>query len=1205
MKNIKRIICFLLAVLMSISLMKTGSVNSTAFSLDEPWYEQPEFSCEYPKPDSELTVNYSPKGETEYRWFIGGEKIDCAGSTYIPTHDDLENFIEVEVYDDGEFVSRLSVFFSLLPVIYIDTENGAPVESKEEYINSDIKIQGNSLYNSGTTTLYNGKSEIKGRGNSTWSRFDKKPYKLKLDKKTDLFGLGKSKHWVLLANYIDESLMRNAASVELAKMLGAQHLDCVWVDVIFNGECVGNYQLYEHARIDKNRVDIFDWENAAEEVAKAIKKKDSLSSEAADAMEEYLVENTGWITSGEFSFRGRPYKAYDYYSLPEFTGGIFFEVDYSYDELSKFRSDYDEPVMIKSPEYLFTNEDAMAVAQSIVRRMESAFLSSNKMIVEDGAYVSYTDICDFDSLVSYFLTSELLQNEAGFKSTYFYKDIDDKIVFGPVWDFDFSSDNVAPFGTTVVERWKMLETLWAQGFAQDPYFAVKARELFVKNYDNLTDFCCKGGTVDEWMDYLRSSALKNDSIWHYSRGFEADASAFKKWMNNKIEWITNEFSSDNAALSSLGGSVSDKLSVTLNAQSTCEGYVINGEESAVSLSVEASPDYEKAVYCVNGSYSDEITLAEGIGKASVSTALFDEENGEKNVITVYLVNSDGSMTEKQFVTVTECDSSNFSKIRFMQQKEKILTAADGSYIYLGEPDDMNPDMIFEGWNDGMQTLPTGSLYKVNGNVALKPIYTQCISDRLNHSFINDNGDIICEECGELKASGFGLVDVSKLTYTYGRSKYYNYYTGSEVFPDVKISYGERLLQPGVDYNVSFVNNIEPGYATFTVNGIAEAGFKGEVSLSYKILPVKISSAKFKISDVEYSGEAQTPSFTLIYSERTLEEGKDFTAEYTNNTEIGAGCVTIKGIGGYSGEREEHFKILYPLSAVGNLSAENSCAHYVRLTWKAVEDADGYIVYRKSAGDTSYKKLNMIFGSKATAYFDTTAEQGIKYYYKVSSFKNYNGVQYEKISEYTALKADFNHKYTKTTVSATQKKDGYSLTKCRVCGDVKSHNAIYNISSVTLRYYSAVYTGKALKPDVIVKDSRGNIISSKNYSVSYSSNKNVGTAKVKITFKNDYSGKAGKTFKIVPAKAKGLKASSVTKTSLKLSWSKAKGAVYYRVQRSEDGKKWSTVSAIKGTSLKITKLSPAKTYRFRVITLDSSKKYSGGASAVIKVKTLNK
>lgn len=93
----------------------------------------------------------------------------------------------------GMEVRAAERYESSLPVVYIDTENHAPIVSKDYYLNGTIEMQGNDRFNSDTTTLYTGALEIKGRGNSTWG-MPKKPYKLKLDKKTDIFGYGKSKH---------------------------------------------------------------------------------------------------------------------------------------------------------------------------------------------------------------------------------------------------------------------------------------------------------------------------------------------------------------------------------------------------------------------------------------------------------------------------------------------------------------------------------------------------------------------------------------------------------------------------------------------------------------------------------------------------------------------------------------------------------------------------------------------------------------------------------------------------------------------------------------------------------------------------------------------------------------------------------------------------------------------------------------------------
>ena len=106
---------------------------------------------------------------------------------------------------------------------------------------------------------------IRGRGNSTWG-LAKKPYKIKLANKADIFGLGKNKHWVLLANANDTSAFKNRLTGWLGDAVGLEFTPRgVPVDVVMiakrdgvevSRQNLGNYMLAEHVRIDKNRLEI-------------------------------------------------------------------------------------------------------------------------------------------------------------------------------------------------------------------------------------------------------------------------------------------------------------------------------------------------------------------------------------------------------------------------------------------------------------------------------------------------------------------------------------------------------------------------------------------------------------------------------------------------------------------------------------------------------------------------------------------------------------------------------------------------------------------------------------------------------------------------------------------------------------------------------------------------------------------------------------
>ena len=217
-----------------------------------------------------------------------------------------------------------------------------------------------------------------------------------------------------------------------------------------------------------------------------------------------------------------------------------------------------------------------------------------------------------------------------------------------------------------------------------------------------------------------------------------------------------------------------------------------------------------------------------------------------------------------------------------------------------------------------------------------------------------------------------------------------------------------------------------------------------------------------------------------------------------------------------------------------------------------------------------------------------------------TYKIHFNATVEQMEEET--KYNYVHEYESTTIKATPDKNG-SITKvCTFCGE-KTKTAIYRPADFKLSFSTVVYTGKALKPTVTVKNSKGKTISSKYYTVSYKNNTNVGKATVTITFKGNYSGTKALSFTIAPKQVTGLKVSSVKTTSITLKWSKVTGAKYYKLEKSTDGKKWTTVTTTDKTTYTVKSLKAGTKYQFRVTALDSTKKISGKSSAVLKTATL--
>lgn len=138
-----------------------------------------------------------------------------------------------------------------LPHIRINTHGGVAISSKDNYVQANISIDGINLYSN-----YSGTTQIKGRGNSTWT-YPKKPYRLKLDTKASLFGLSSEKDWVLLANYLDETHLLNSIAFFAGQKLKIPYTNnAIPVELTINDKYVGLYLFTEQIEAETNRVNI-------------------------------------------------------------------------------------------------------------------------------------------------------------------------------------------------------------------------------------------------------------------------------------------------------------------------------------------------------------------------------------------------------------------------------------------------------------------------------------------------------------------------------------------------------------------------------------------------------------------------------------------------------------------------------------------------------------------------------------------------------------------------------------------------------------------------------------------------------------------------------------------------------------------------------------------------------------------------------------
>ncbi len=307
---------------------------------------------------------------------------------YVTPNDERCNLAELAFYgkkgvgDDSQFYQVTN-----LPTVVIRTANAIEVTSKENEITSTVYVIGEG----GKKVHIGEKTGIRGRGNASWN-FAQKPYRIKFDKKAKLLDApAEAKKWTLISPYGDKSLMRNMLGFEISKRVGARYTPyCQPVDVIFNGEYRGCYQLTDQVDVREHRVDITE-----------MKPEDN----SGDAL----------------------------------TGGYFIEIDArASQEISHFWSSAGIPVVIKSPDDDKITSQQKQYIKDAFNLLEDKVFSDNFTHKEWG-YYPYLDV---DSFVKHCIIGELSGNTDTYWSTFMYKERgDNKFYTGPVWDFDIAFDN--------------------------------------------------------------------------------------------------------------------------------------------------------------------------------------------------------------------------------------------------------------------------------------------------------------------------------------------------------------------------------------------------------------------------------------------------------------------------------------------------------------------------------------------------------------------------------------------------------------------------------------------------------------------------------------------------------------------------------------------------------------------------------------------
>ena len=365
-------------------------------------------------------------------------------------------------------------YYGELPVIEITTKYNTQPDSKKDYV--DAKL---NMFNCPDEdhNLEDKDIGIRLRGNSTM-RYDKKPYRIKFDKKTSVLGMEKNKSWVLLADYLDQSSIRNYTAFNIAQQMEnlpfaneAHH-----VVLTMNGKYQGLYLLTQ--QIDEN-----DGRTGVEEDF----------DPTIDTSFPFLVEV-------DRNAHNEGITGVDNFETP------FYPCEIKYPEA-------DERNLAEGQEDVVFNY----IRDYINASFEAL---KNGTAIFNGKEVTFDEMVDVDSFIEFWLINEVMYNsDSSWGSIYMCKTKDGKMKFGPVWDFDWSMSSIwtdKPFQVTQLS------------LATQPYLLTNGSMLdyFIKDQSNYNLVCEKWNAIknnilsvcNKLIEYQSTITpiAKQDAVYWYS-----------------------------------------------------------------------------------------------------------------------------------------------------------------------------------------------------------------------------------------------------------------------------------------------------------------------------------------------------------------------------------------------------------------------------------------------------------------------------------------------------------------------------------------------------------------------------------------------------------------------------------------------------------------------------------------------------------------
>lgn len=462
-----------------------------------------------------------------------------------------------------------------IPSAFINTQTG-----NMEYLLADKQNEEKGdmcIVNSDGSVNYQGElSRISGRGNSTWTRYDKKPYAIKLPTSASLCGLRSGEKWNLLALFREGSKLNNKFAMDMAEQLELQYTpQGEWIDLYLNGEYAGIYLLTEAIVVGEGRVNIYDLD------------EDNLSYNQIIGDTEHYEEDSS--------------KGYLIANGKNITGGYLIERDaegYYEAESCGFITSTGNHFSVKAPKYASSEE--IEYIQNYVECIEQEILNNDSRLWEH---------LDRDSFAKRMLIDEIAMDyDACMTSMFFYKERDNDLLYsGPIWDYDIAFGGVnsddaegkyVDYNGTILDNAEYRNTLeWYEILSEN----TELKKALKEKYSSLEPFCREmlEYGLDEYAEYIRESVAMDAVRWREKRDsagwyedYDANIKYMKFFIAKRMNCIGKRLGVTFAKFEVPKEDEQHRITFVLDGKIVKELTVADGTE----LKREQLPDYDKEEY---------------------------------------------------------------------------------------------------------------------------------------------------------------------------------------------------------------------------------------------------------------------------------------------------------------------------------------------------------------------------------------------------------------------------------------------------------------------------------------------------------------------------------------------------------------------------------------------------------------------------------